>query len=92
MDSSNRNMKSNSFKHLSYKERWTIELRRKNEVSVINLARELHRSRTTIYTEIKRGTTQQIIQGKCTDVYLADLGQQVYEEHRSYSKKSFKFL
>ena len=38
-------------------------------------------SRTTIYTELKRGTVIQIRQGKSQLVYLADSGQATYERH-----------
>ena len=39
-------------------------------------------SRTTIYTELKRGTVIQIRQGKSQLIYLADSGQATYERQR----------
>lgn len=47
-------------------------------------------SRTTIYTEIRRGTTVQIEQGKPILVYLADCGQGKYGVSRKGSFNTLK--
>jgi len=50
--------------------------------SITAISRALGRSRTTLYTELKRGTVIQIRQGKYQLVYLADSGQATYERQR----------
>ena len=50
--------------------------------SIAAISRALGRSRTTIYTELKRGTVIQIRQSKSQLVYLADSGQATYERQR----------
>ena len=47
-------------------------------------------SRTTIYTELKRGTVIQIRQGKSQLIYLADSGQATYERQRLGSFNTMK--
>ena len=47
-------------------------------------------SRTTIYTELKRGTVIQIRQGKSKLVYLADAGQATYERQHVGSFNTIK--
>ena len=47
-------------------------------------------SRTTIYTELKRGTVIQIRQGKSQLVYLADAGQATYERQHVGSFNTIK--
>nr|WP_278467319.1 helix-turn-helix domain-containing protein [Veillonella parvula] len=50
--------------------------------SITAISRALGRSRTTIYTELKRGTVIQLRQDKFQLVYLADSGQAKYERQR----------
>lgn len=45
--------------------------------SPYRIAKELKIPRTTIYNEIRRGTTSQIINGKKVNLYLADTGQAI---------------
>lgn len=66
-------------------ERWLSEKKTKSEI-----ARLLNRDRSTIYREIKRGTTTQIkiVNGfeKEIEVYYADTGQARYDINRKRSK------
>ena len=66
-------------------ERWLQEKKSKSEV-----ARLLDRDRSTIYREIKRGTTTQLknINGYLREVtvYLADTGQAIYDKNRKKSQ------
>ena len=66
-------------KHLNFKERFCLEERIALGDSIAVISRVVNRSRTTIYTELKRGTVIQIRQGKSQLVYLADSGQATYE-------------
>ena len=62
-------------KHLSYAERFFIEKSLQANMTKSAIATVLGRSRTTIYTEIRRGSVIQIKAGKAKLVYLADHGQ-----------------
>ena len=66
-------------KHLNFKERFCLEERIALGDSIAVISRVVNRSRTTIYTELKRGTVIQIRQGKSQLIYLADSGQATYE-------------
>ena len=63
MDYTNHNTSLRTNKHLSYEERFYIEKQLQANVSKSAIAKALGRSRTTIHTEIKRGTVVQIKQG-----------------------------
>ena len=80
MDYINHNTTLRTNKHLNLVERFYIEKRIAAGDSVTDIATVLGRSRTTIYTELKRGSVVQIRQGKARLVYLADLGQLTYEQ------------
>ncbi len=92
MDYSNdiTNLRKN--KHLNYEERMTIQIRRKDGFTPYKIAKELGRPINTVLNEIKRGTTAQIIQGKKTEVYLADTGEAIYKKHRINSCRTYKRL
>lgn len=90
MDMSNHNTEKRTNKHLSYEERFFIQLRLAEQATVSSIAKALNRSRITIYAEIKRGTTAQIKNGKTIFVYFTDKGQLVYEQTRTGSSKHFK--
>lgn len=92
MDQLNFSIKSIKNKHLDFKERIFIQIKLEEECLQCQIARELDRPRSTIYNEIKRGTTTQIKNGKKIKLYFAKTGQAVYERNRSNSKNSFKFL
>ena len=82
MDYNNHNTTLRTNKHLNFEERFYLEKRILLGDSITAISRALGRSRTTIYTELKRGTVIQIRQGKSQLVYLADSGQATYERQR----------
>ena len=82
MDYTNHNTTLRTNKHLNFEERFYLEKRIVLGDSITAISRALGRSRTTIYTELKRGTVIQIRQGKSQLVYLADSGQATYERQR----------
>ena len=90
MDYTNHNTSLRTNKHLSYEERFYIEKQLQANVSKSAIAKALGRSRTTIYTEIRRGTVVQIKQGKPILMYLADRGQSSYETSRKGSFNTLK--
>ncbi len=92
MDQVNNITKSEKNKHLNFRDRLLIELRRKDGFSGYRIAQKLGKARNTIYNEIRRGTITQIKNGKLFERYYAETGQAIYEKNRSNSKKSFKFL
>ena len=82
MDYNNHNTTLRTNKHLNFEERFYLEKRIVLGDSITAISRALGRSRTTIYTELKRGTVIKIRQGKSQLVYLADSGQTTYERQR----------
>ena len=92
MDQINNITKLEKNKHLSFRERLLIEIRLKDGFSGYRIAQELGKPRNTIYSEINRGTTTQIKNGKKIKVYFAETGQAVYDRSRLNSKKTFKYL
>lgn len=91
MDYNNLNTNSRKQKHLNAEERFYIEKRRSLGDSIMAIASTLHRSRTTIHAEIKRGSIQQQVNGKWISVYSASAGQQRYEKSRQGSIRRFQF-
>jgi len=71
--------------HLAETERILVEKWLHDGITKTEIADHLGRDRSTIYREIKRGTTTQIRQGKKVDVYFADTGQEVYKKNRQNS-------
>ena len=90
MDYTNHNTSLRTNKHLSYEERFYIEKQLQANISKSAIAKALGCSRTTIYTEIRRGTVVQIKQGKPILMYLADRGQSSYETSRKGSFNTLK--
>ena len=90
MDYINHNTSLRTNKHLSYEERFYIEKQLQANVSKSAIAKALGRSRTTICTEIRRGTVVEIKQGKPILMYLADRGQSSYETSRKGSFNTLK--
>ena len=90
MDYNNHNTTLRTNKHLNFEERFYLEKRIVLGDSIAAISRALGRSRTTIYTELKRGTVIQIRQGKSQLVYLADSGQATYERQRVGSSNTMK--
>ena len=90
MDYTNHNTTLRTNKHLNFEERFYVEKRIAAGDSVTAIATVLGRSRTTIYTELKRGSVIQIRQGKARLVYFADSGQLTYEQQRLGSFNTMK--
>ena len=90
MDYNNHNTTLRTNKHLNFEERFYLEKRIVLGDSITAISRALGRSRTTIYTELKRGTVIQIRQGKSQLVYLADAGQATYERQHVGSFNTIK--
>ncbi len=90
MDYINHNTTLRTNKHLNLEERFYVEKRIAAGDSVTAIATVLERSRTTIYTELKRGSVVQIRQGKAHLVYLADSGQLTYKQQRLGSFNTMK--
>lgn len=91
MDNLNSNTTIKNYTHLSLAERFYIETRIKEKDTVSAIAKALGRSRTTIYSEIKRGTVSQIKQNKHVKIYYADAGQAIYEKARLNCGRESKF-
>jgi IS30 family transposase len=69
-------------KHLSERERYIIEHELSRNTPVAEIARGLGRSRACVYNEIRRGTVGQLDSDLVMhQVYKADAGQRVREEH-----------
>ena len=85
MDSINHNTSLRTNKHLSYEEHFFIEKQLQVGVSKTAIANVLGRSRTTIQSEIQRGSVEQIKAGKRVLMYLADYGHLNYEKTRQGS-------
>ena len=90
MGYTNHNTTLRTNKHLNLEERFYVEKRIAAGDSVTAIATVLGRSRTTIYTELKRGSVVQIRQGKVCIVYVADSGQLTYEQQRLGSFNTMK--
>ena len=67
-------------KHLSFEERVIIQTRLKDGYSLRAIARELHRSPSTISYEVKRGSVG-LYHGKVKR-YKATQGHDIYQAHR----------
>ena len=70
----------------------TIQLRLKNSYSPYKIAKELGRASNTIRNEIARGTVTQMIQVHKVDLYLADVGENIYLQHRQHCCPKYKRL
>ncbi len=89
MDKFNHNTSSNKNKHFTYDERCYLQ-RRLGVDSISNIAKELSRSRSTIYTEIDRGLVTQRKNGEEQRIYFADVAQRRYENSRQGSFSALK--
>ena len=92
MNQLNFNTEKRNFKHLSEYERGEIYAMIKLGCSISSIARHLKRSRTTIYNELKRGSVEQIKNGRKVIVYYPDAGQAQYERNRENSKKKVQSI
>jgi len=81
------------FKHLSQYERGEIFALLKEGYPVSKIAEKLGRHRSTIYREIKRGTTTQLRSDLTTyQAYFPETGQVVYEKNRLNCGRKCKAL
>lgn len=92
MNTNNTTTKKNKVKHLSFKERVEIEIYLRDDLGISEIARKLERSYNCIKNELKRGTVEQIKQGKQVEKYYADVGQRVYENRRKRCGRKKKTL
>lgn len=79
-------------KHLSLTERVKIELMINEGKTSYAIAKSLGRSINTISNEIRRGTVEQVKQGKRIQVYYADSGQYRYEKNRKNCGRKYSIL
>ncbi|MDI9493736.1 MAG: helix-turn-helix domain-containing protein [Bacillota bacterium] len=79
-------------KHLTFKERVKIELLVDEGKTAYAIAKLPNRSINTITNELKRGTVDQIKQGKLVKTYYADVGQAKYEANHRKSGRKHKLL
>ena len=79
-------------KHLSFKERVKIELLADEGKTAYAIAKLLNRPINTITNELRRGTVDQIKQGKFVKIYYADAGQAKYEANRRNTGRRYELL
>ena len=79
-------------KHLSFKERVKIELLVDQGKTAYAIAKLLNRPINTITNELRRGTVDQIKQGKLVKIYYADAGQAKYEANRRNTGRRYELL
>lgn len=80
-----------SFKQLTERDRYLLEYMLKDGKTVIQIARELGKSRMTIYREIKRGTVELLgPELKPYKKYCADTGQRIHDELKHYKGAPLK--
>ena len=87
------NTKPTKWKHLSEKERYKIEILSQQGLKAAEIGRILspNRDRRTIERELKRGTVEQRgYEWQEKKIYLADVGQRVYEENSSNKGRPLK--
>ena len=92
MDHSQCTPNPQKYKHLTLTERVKIELLSNEGKTPYAIAKLLDRPINTILNELKRGTVDQIKQGKPVRCYYADTGQDQYQEKRKNSCRTFKLL
>ena len=84
-------IQSKKFHHLNKFQRGQIEALLKLNLPKTQIAKQVGISRSTLYLELKRGTTTQMNSDLTfREEYFAYTGQVVYEKHRKNSRKSLK--
>lgn len=86
MDETNYTTEHRKGQHLLNEERHEIEVRLKDGWSLYRIAKHLGRPYNTIKNEVKRGTVL-LYNGK-QKRYKADIGKQIYLEHRENSRRT----
>ncbi len=80
-------------KQLTLKERYYIEIQLKKKTPVKQIAKDLGYTYAAIYREIKKGTVTQLdYHLKPYQIYLSDVGQRVYDEHKSRCGAKKKYV
>lgn len=79
-------------KHLSFTERVKIELLADEGKTAYAIAKLLNRPINIIINEFRRGTVDQIKQGKLVKIYYADTGQAKYETNRRNTGRRYELL
>ena len=78
-------------KHITERERYQIEILWKEGYKPNEIAKAIGKCRRTIYYELERGMTEQLTSELVKKtVYLADVGQRVYQENKSNNGRSLK--
>ena len=90
MDDYNYTTEHRKGQHLLSEERHEIEVRLKDGWTAYRIAKHLRRPYNTIKNEIERGTVL-LYNGKVKR-YKADVGEKVYREHRSESRRQYRCL
>ena len=90
MDNLNCNTEHRKGQHITSEERHEVEVRLKDGWSKYKIAKHLGRPYNTIANEIKRGTVY-LYNGKVAR-YKADVGYEVYCEHRKMSCRNYETL
>ena len=82
-----------NFKHLTSEKRAQIEILLKTGMSKICIAKTIGIARSTLYEELKRGTTEQLDSNlKTFKRYFSELGHKVYLNNRKNSIKPYKAI
>ncbi|WP_400263814.1 IS30 family transposase [Lacticaseibacillus paracasei] len=80
------------YQQLTSEERGQIEALKQAGFTITQIADQIHRSKSTISRELKRGTTEQICgRGKHYRRYFAETGAAVYEKNRAVCHPSTRF-
>ena len=85
--------KRRKFQHLTKEKRAQIEILLRQKLPKVQIARAVGISRSTLYSELKRGTVEQIDTNlKEYRAYFWDAGQRVYEENRKNCRPPLKLI
>ena len=85
--------KQRKFQHLTREKRAQIEILLRQGLPKVQIARAVGISRSTLYSELSRGTVEQIDTNlKKYRRYFWDAGQRVYEENRKNSRPPIKLM
>lgn len=92
MSTNNNSTEKKKITHLSFTERFKIEVFLSIDQNINQIAKNLNRSYNCIKNELQRGTIEQIKQGKKVEVYYADVGQRVYKERQKNGGRKMDIL
>lgn len=81
------------FQHLTKEKRAQIEILLRQKLPLVQIAKAVEISRSTLYNELTRGTVEQMdSEWRTYRRYFSDVGQRVYEEHRKNSRPPLKLV